>query len=291
MPIRWVPPKTRCGGADRVALTTPTTETLMARPLSLAALLLSGLCACDGGGSKDTSDTGETTTTAGFTLEGSTSMLDSLTTPAPEGLCIDISDPTALLSGSDSPTVLSQTTVDGAGAWTAAGIPAVSAGLLAQARDCGFEGATFPSANHIPPARYAEASDGDTVDGITLLVITEEFASTIQSHLAVSGFSGDISSDGMIIGFILDSAGVPIDGATLPCSTCTVYYADGDPTDGLFTSKSDINTSTSVGGGGLFVAPAAPITSYRPEASGYTFESAILAPLPEAAIIITFAAD
>ena len=71
-----------------------------------------------------------------------------------------------------------------------------------------------------------------------------------------------------------------------------VYYADGDPADGLFTTGGAANTGTSVDGNGLFAVPAAQLTTYQPAApGGYEFTSTPLAALPASAVIVAFTAE
>lgn len=239
-------------------------------------------------GTADGTDGTEATT---FNIEGNAVRFDDFTQPAAEGLCVEILDPTNVLTGGD-PVVVSETTVGAGGAFTATEVPVVSLGLFAQVRDCdGEEATTFPSANGISSGSYSDVADGDTVSGISALTISTESAMGIQASLEAAGYTGDITTDGMVIGFIWDADSMPIDGGEMTCGSCTVYYADGDPSDGLFTTGGSANTSTTVAGGSLFVVPSAQLTTYQPTAPGYTFTSTPLAALPASAVVVAFTAE
>ena len=288
------------------------------RTLSLTASLALALFACNGdktdsagtdgtdGTAADGSDGADGTSADGadgasdgadgteaitFTIEGTAVNFDNPTAPAAEGLCVEILDPTNVLTGGD-PVVISETTVGAGGAYTATDVPVVSLGLFAQFRDCdGGADTVFPSANGISSGSYSDVSDGDTVGGLTHLVLTNGVAEGVQGSLVAAGYTGDIAADGMVIGFLWDNARQPIDGAIMTCGSCVVYYADGDPSDGLFTTAGSVNTGASVAGGGMFAVPSAQLTTYAPEAAGYTFSSSPLAALPAAAVVVAFTAE
>ena len=289
----------------------------MTRTLSLAALLSLGLLACSdkgddsAAGTDGTDGTDATDSTDGtgdgtdgtepvtFSIAGTAVMFDNFTQPAAEGLCVEILDPTNVLGGGD-PVVVSETTVGADGAWQADGVPVVSLGLFAQVKDCGAEGTTFPSANGISSGSYADVSTGDVVSGVTALTISAELAGVMQTELTAAGFAadeaagvtGNIAEDGLVVGFIWDINSAPINDATMTCGSCVVYYADGDPADGLFTTGGAANTGTSVDGNGLFAVPAAQLTTYQPAApGGYEFTSTPLAALPASAVIVAFTAE
>ena len=239
-------------------------------------------------GAGDGADGTEATT---FNIEGTAVNFDNPGAPAAEGLCVEILDPTNVLTGGD-PVVVSETTVGPGGAYTATDVPVVSLGLFAQFRDCDGDASTvFPSANGISSGTYSDVADGDTVSGLTHLVLSNPVAEGVQGSLTAAGYTGDIVADGMIIGFLWDNARQPIDGAIMTCGSCTVYYADGDPSDGLFTTGGAVNTGTAVAGGGMFAVPSAQLTTYAPEAAGYTFSSSPLAALPAAAVVVAFTAE
>lgn len=244
----------------------------------------------DGTGADGTDGTDGTTPADTFTINGVASLMFDLSTPAAEGLCVDILDPTNVLTGGD-PEVVSSTTVGADGAWTATEVPFVSLGLLALVRDCADEGATFPSATGIPSDAYSELEPDSTLEGASALVIGADVGNGMQASLEAAGYTGDIATGGIVTGFILDASGGGITGATMGCGSCSPYYGDGDATDGLFSTGGAANTATDAAAGGLFVVPDATLTTYGAEAEGYTFGSSPLAALPGSAVIAVFYAD
>ena len=186
---------------------------------------------------------------------------------------------------------MSSTTVGAGGAWTATDVPYVGLGLLALVRDCGDEGNTFPSATGIPSDAYSDLEPGSTLEGAAALVITGDVGAGLQASLEAAGYTGDIATGGIVTGFILDAEGNGISGATMGCGSCSPYYGDGDPSDGLFSTGGSANTSSDAAASGLFVVPDATLTTYGAEAEGYTFGSSPLAALPGSAVIAVFYAD
>lgn len=246
----------------------------------------------DGTSSDGADGTGGTDGTgggSGITLEGTSVMMFDQSTPAAEGLCVDILDPTNVLTGGEA-VVVSSTTVGAGGAWTATEVPIVSLGLFALVRDCDDSGSTtFPSATGIPSSSYSDSADGDTVSGVASLVLSADDGAGFQASLAAVGFSGEIATAGVVTGFILEADGsAGVEGATMTCGSCSVYYGDSDPADGLFSTAGAPNGAASAAAGGLFAVPDAELTTYQPLADGYEFNSSPLAALPAMAVIAAF---
>jgi len=227
---------------------------------------------------------------ATFTVEGNAVNFASFE-PVAAGLCIDALDPTNVLSGG-APEVMASATIGEGGAFSIPGVYAPSLGMLLAVHDCGSEGTVFPSATGVPSSAYADVADGGVVSGRTALSVdtpTKEFMEA--SFEAAGSAMADLDTYGVATGFIWDSTGMPISGATITCGACVAYYADRDPSDGIFTTGSEVNTSTNADAAALWAVPGATLTTYQPAADGYTFNSSPLAGLPGYAVIAVFQAS
>jgi hypothetical protein len=72
----------------------------------------------------------------------------------------------------------------------------------------------------------------------------------------------------------------------------TVYYQDGEASDGIYGSGSTANTTTLAEGDGIFMIPAAPIFTYTCDDGGaHTWESTLLGSLQAYAVYIRFTAQ
>lgn len=283
-------------------------ETNMRNPF---LAVLAGLAACNGDktsesgdtGGGDTTDTTDTTDTldttdttdttggGGFNVEGI--VVDAATqAPGGEGLCAALVDPTPALGGGE-PLTLSTTTIGAGGAFTFTEVSTTSAvGILVDVRDCASEGTVYPSATGIPASAYQGLGDGDTLPGITAFSIDATLAAGVAASATGAGYTGDILADGMMFGFVLDSGGAPISGATVECvgGACNpTYYMDTNPKDGLFTGGEGLNASTDAAAGAVFVIGAAPIGNYHADDGGaHTFTDQLNGSNPGIATITAF---
>ena len=112
----------------------------------------------------------------------------------------------------------------------------------------------------------------------------------VQSFNAAGGYVWTPATQGVLMGFVLDSTGAPIGGATVTGTAASTFYVDGNSTDGMFTSAGALNTSTATGVG-VFAIPAAPITTYTAAADGMTFDTLTGGSLPGLALFVAFYAN
>ena len=134
-------------------------------------------------------------------------------TPAAEGLCILAADPTPALGGGDL-DVLAGGQIGADGQFTIEGVTTTSTvGLFMVIQDCDGapEVTVMPTATGVSPASYAELGDGDALDGLTMLSIDNSLTEGVDASLAGVGYAGSIVTDGMMAGFVQDSAGAAID--------------------------------------------------------------------------------
>ena len=242
----------------------------------LAASLFLSLTACGGRekdtggtdtGGTDTSETGDTGdtdtgdtdtgTVTGFTVSGT---LIDLSIGAPlsgTGLSVAVADPTPALAGGEM-EILATGTVDAAG---------------------------------VSSAAYAGLGDGDVLSGVSAYVVTSTLATGVNGSIAAVGGSHDIVTEGALFGFVFDVTGTPVAGAQAGCSGCGTpdfYYADHDPTDGLFSTGMSANTGTDPLANAMFVVPGAPIASYFADDGGtHDFVSQLGGSLPGFAAFIS----
>jgi hypothetical protein len=270
----------------------------------IPALLLIAAC----GGDKDgvTDDTGvigddddtmgdddDTMPMGGFDIEAT--ALDVATqAPAAEGLCVDLLDPSPALTGG-LPVLVLDTTVGVGGAVLFEDVVTTSTlGLLMSVKDCGTANTTvFTSATGISFATIDGLGEGDVVTGQIAFSITMDFLAGLQASAAAVGYTGDLATEGMMHGFVLDNVGTPISGATVSCLGCgTTYYMDADPGDGLYSTGYTPNAATDATAGASWTIPAGPIASYEADDGGaHTFEPQLNGSNPGSATITALYAD
>lgn len=235
-------------------------------------------------GGDDTSTGGDDTgaNTGGFTISGTALVLGS-SQPATSGLCIEIADPTPAISGGEL-TILAQSTIGDNGAFSVSGVHTSSTiGLLMLVEDCEGQGPTvMPTATGISADSYAGLGDGDTLGDEVAWSIDGATGTQMQDGLALAGYTGELSTDGALIGFVVDQNGQPIDGATVTGGNTTTYYATPTGFD---------TTATSAEADAMFVIPAAPIYTYTCTADGYEFDSLLAGSQPGYAVIVQFVAN
>jgi hypothetical protein len=264
-------------------------------------VLTLSLLACSGDKDGDeTADTGDTTDTndtddtdtgeGGFNITGVAIDIGT-NAPAPDGLCIDLLDPTPVLQ-SLPPDLLLTTTVGASGAFTFEGVVTESTlGLLMSVKDCDTEGTTvFTTATGIVPDSYSGLAAGDTLADQTAFSISNAFLAGLEASATAAQYAGDLSTDGFMFGFVFDAGVQPLAGATVTCGTCgTTYYLDGDAADGLFTTGADLNLSTDAAAGASWVIPAGPVGQYTADDGGaHTFETQLNGSNPGSATVTAF---
>jgi hypothetical protein len=183
-----------------------------------------------------------------------------------------------------APIVMADSTIDASGDFSIAGVDAVPQfGILLSISDClvtGTGAAVLTTATPVTPDKYAGVATGDTISGMTAFSISQAYANGIDASLAAAGYTGSIWVDGGLMGAVWDMSLAPIGDATVTGTTDTVYYQDGDASDGLFTTGASLNTATQPSGGAIFLLPKAAIAPYSATAAGYTFGSNLLGSNP-----------
>lgn len=214
--------------------------------------------------------------------------------PVAGGLCVTIADPTDAASSGDPADliVLSTTTTAEDGTFTATGIETSSLiGVFMIISDCADEGTVRATGTGIAPASYDELGDGDLLEGATAISVNATFEAALDQSATLAGYAGaPIATAGLMMGFVQDSAGTAIDGATVTGPTST-FYMDVDSSDGLFTTGAEVNASTDALTGALFVVPGAPIYTYKADADGEVFQSQLFGAVPGLVTVMKFIAD
>ncbi len=257
----------------------------------LTCVGLSGCADKDGDtGANETGETGETGTgSGGITLSGTaTNLLTGA--PAAEGLCVHVADPTAAVGGGEL-EILASSTIGADGAYSVAGVDnTIYIGLLVLVEDCEGSGTTvMPTATGVKREEYYDLADGATLSDFAIYSIDGDSQAGFQTGLEGAGyaadpddrFTGDLGADGTLIGFVLDSAGDGVEGASV--STPDGYPAYYMAADGSFNT-----TGTATAARGMFLVPAAPIATYGVTADGYTFESELVGSQAGYAVLIRF---
>jgi hypothetical protein len=215
-------------------------------------------------------DTGSMTTDTevdtSFSLSGNTIDMATMTPVSSGALCMTIADPTAAIAGGDL-IILTQTTIEATtGAWATEAFETDSAvGLFMIASDCdGTATVVFPTATGMSADSYAEAGDGEVIDSLTSISVSMMAAGGINQSLAAAGSSMNLLDNGAMAGFVFDSMGVPVGGATVCGSDCAdTYYFDTAMNDGLFTTAgSGVNAATAAAANGSFIVPGASVYTY-----------------------------
>ena len=267
--------------------------------LSLALLACTG--PDDTAGTEDTSDTQDTEDTGvervGWTLSGVGLDYMTQTTTPTAGKCVTIVNPELALVTGDSTDleVLGQTVIDDEGAWTVDGIITdTQVGMFLMATDCADEGTSIPTGTGIAYADYQDVEDGTEIAGLRAVFISTTMASAAinPSFIGIGRADTDIAVEGMMMGFVEDSAGVPVAGATVAGEDeAFVAYLDPDPNGGLFANDGVPNTATLAEGGGWFMSPGAPITTYTATHDTLTFEPKLFGTLPGLVTVFKFTAN
>jgi hypothetical protein len=117
-----------------------------------------------------------------------------------------------------------------------------------------------------------------------------------DGNLTGAGYASSLTAEGGFLGFLFDAGGAPIAGASITCvaGTCPAFYPTGGPETipmGAWFYDESGAPATVTGPPGMFIMPAAPITTYEATADGYTFDSLTSGSLPGMALIIALTAD
>ncbi len=137
---------------------------------------------------------------------------------------------------------------------------------------------------------YQELGAGDSLTERVAYSITTPYATAINADFAEEGSETNLD-DGALVGFIRSNE-EPIDGGVVTCvstnCTPTVYYADTNPVDGLFTTDDALNTSAIAAAGSLYMIPGAEIKTYIAEADGYEFQSRLAGSIAGFVVFVTW---
>jgi hypothetical protein len=272
---------------------------------NLAFLSLAMLAACPADTDKTTGDTGTTdtsdttdtepTTTPPFDINGVALSLAAPTGAGLAGVCVVLIDPSPALQGKPAEVIAGPVTTDANGAFSfEAVVPPSALGLLMGVNDCNeepvdcAEGVTdslFSANTGIQGSSFP--TDGSTLEQPAFAVDCATLAG-FEASAPATGYTGDLSTDGFMVGFVWDPTPLPIGGATVTCDACgdiTTMYADTDAANfGLFAQDEVANVATSPASG-LFVIPGAPISSYTATAAGYTFADQLNGSNPGSAVV------
>jgi hypothetical protein len=173
-----------------------------------------------------------------------------------------------------------------------------SLGLITMITDCeGADSTIFPSGTGLPSSTYSDIEDGETITDVVAMTLSNAMLGAIDVNLMGAGYTSTLTIEGGFLGFLMDSEGDAISGASITCAagTCPSYYPVGAPetipTGGWFYDGTTGEVATETNANGMFIIPAAPITTYNATADGYTFDSLTSGSLPGMALIIALYAD
>ena len=207
-----------------------------------------------------TDDTG-TAVDASFSLSGNAIDMQMMAAVSSEALCMTIADPTDAIAGG-ALIVLTETTIEAVtGAWATDLFETSSAvGLFMIVSDCdGTSTVVFPTATGFNS--YDDAGDGEDIGGLTAISINMMAAGGMDQSFAAAGSSMTLSANGAMAGFVFDSMGIPVGGATVCGADCAdTLYFDTAMADGLFTTTGvGVNMETDATANGAFVVPGASV--------------------------------
>ena len=240
-------------------------------------------------------DDDDDTAAGGFNITG---IVIDVATAAPTtypDLCVDLLDPSPALTGGD-PLLLQTATVGAGGTISFTSIVTDSVvGLLMSAKDCTTPGTTvYTTATGIFYESFQYLGAGDTLADQVSFSIDNTLLGGLEASATAAGYTGDLSTDGFMFGFVFDSARAPLDGMTVACSSCApAWYLDADSADGLFTTAAALNTATSAAAGAAWLIPAGPIGQYTATDPGgvYTFGTQLNGSNPGSATATAFIAN
>lgn len=236
------------------------------------------------GGADDSSGGGDDSsgTESGYTISGSAYNLLAGTAAA-AGLCVHAADPTAAIAGGEL-DLLSSSTINSDGTYAVTNIGAApSLGLLMLVADCEGSAVTvMPTATGVASADISGLGDGDVYPDKSIYSIDSTSQANLQAGLAAAGYTGDLATDGALIGFVLDSSLAPVAGAVVAKSGESIYYMNADGTFNTTGTVAETNA--------MFVIPAGGVGSYTCTATGYSFSPLLAGSQPGIAVVVRFLA-
>ncbi|MCK6520258.1 hypothetical protein L6R49_02350 [Myxococcota bacterium] len=247
----------------------------LSRSLLVVTTLIGVACADGKDDATDSASGDSGATEALYTINGVAITFGVDQTPAPEGLCVEAVDPAAVFDGGAA-EVVAEGVVGAGGAYTLTDVPVRELPTVVVVRDCeGAASTVYPTGSPVLPFEFQSITDGQTVTDVRSASLPNTTLAGFEAGLSAAGYTGDLPVEGFAFGAIWDASQQPIPGAQINCQGCDVYYADGDPSDGLFATGGVRNTATS--GPGLWLIPAAPKAEYTITAEGYAFPSVTFA--------------
>ncbi|MCB9777653.1 MAG: hypothetical protein H6742_03740 [Alphaproteobacteria bacterium] len=205
-------------------------------------------------------------------------------------LCVAAIDPAPAVTGGD-PAYLIVSTLCDDGSFVLAGLEEVpSIGVMVGVYDCDSQGTVMRTVTGVATEDFDGLGAGDTLEGVTAWSVSADYLATMQTDLGTT--ERDLGAEGFLAGFVTDSSGAAVGGASVTCGACgdrPTFYLDGAPDDGLWGAGTSFNTTTSADGGGMFLIPAARITTYTCDDGGtHSWEGNLFGSLPEYAVFIEF---
>lgn len=235
-------------------------------------------------------DTGDA---EGFAVSGT--IEDLATGLSPENtdvLCAYALDPTPVLSGGE-PIVMAASAVCEGGEFHIGGLSdPPSVGMFVSIADCDASSPTvMKSATGIDFDDVKDLGDGDELTDKTAYLVTLDYGREVDANL--DDYDGDAVTTGFMAGFVMDVNLDYVSGASLSCTGCAdFYYLDDDLSDGMFYTAGERNTATDAAVRSIFVAPGAPIFTYKADDGGaHTWEPQLFGSLPGYASFLLFNAD
>ena len=235
-------------------------------------------------------DTGEVT---GFAVSGTIEDLGTGAGPQdPTALCAYALDPTPVLSGGE-PIVMAASAVCDNGEYFVGGLSdPPSIGMFISIADCDSSSPTvMRSATGVDFDDVKDLGDGDELEDKIAYLVTLDYGREVDANL--DDYDGDAVTTGFMAGFVMDVNLDYVSGASLSCTGCAdFYYLDDDPSDGMFYAAGERNTATDASVRSIFVAPGAPIFTYKADDGGaHSWEPQLFGSLPGYASFLLFNAD
>lgn len=227
---------------------------------------------------------------AGVALDLETGQPLTVADTGGEALCVAAIDPAPAVTGGDPEYLIVSTMCDD-GSFVLAGLDEVpSIGVMVGVYDCADQGTVMRTVTGVATEDFDGMGAGDTLEGVTAWSVSADYAATMQADLGTT--ERDLTAEGFLAGFVTDSSGAAVGGATVTCGACDdrpTYYLDASPDDGLWGDGGSFNGTTSADAGGMFLIPAARITTYTCDDGGtHEWEGNLFGSLPEYAVFIEF---
>ena len=210
---------------------------------------------------------------------------------AEQGMCASVVETDAVLFGGE-PVVKGESIIRSAGAFSIPDVISESVlGLFVVVHDCDGAGDVVPTGTGIPPHDFSELVGGDTLINRLSLVMGRDLVALMDDELELNM---GIEEGGAMFGFVRNTDGEYIEGATIACESLEcpeVYYLDSDHSDGMFSTDGVLNTSTDASAESAFITPLAPLQTYTAEADGLNFRPEFFGSSSGFITVITFFGD